>query len=883
MGLVDDDLQSLGQHGNQEAPKKVKVTYARDFLLSLSELNLCKQLPNGFDKSILNEFHDAFHGSQEKPRVSGGFAAQNFRRTEYSASPPTRRDANNYARASTGKWESRSRDSDSQSDRDSESGRSYGSHSRRHWQNSEHDGLLGSGSSPKLTGITSGTSVPKFRANDQYQLNKSNAPYQPPRPYKAVPHSRTTTNDMHNDETFGSAEVTTEDQAEERKRRAEFELMRKERYKSSQENQFLNSVESKDDFVFDTTEHQGNLKDENKILSEGTESHESTQTLGPHNGSAKSSTFIQNPAPRPVVPPGFVPPGFANTSIVTKSAITHDTKVQTSKIDDKVVRCSEINFDNEIVKQPDGQSHLNNPAGTVDLLVRGQGPGSKLGDLEHSAAKSHLDSATPLLEDIFGNSLTISGEGLSISTEHPVKLHDKWKGSTKESSKFARWFVEDDGKRAEDGWLSEKPINLFSLIGGGPSSGINSLDAQASKTNEASCPVLTCEDLEQSILSELSHHKIPSETPPKGSENCDLSAVQPKAAVDALASQHLLSVLHKGPGPNDMPPSLSIGKGSSDRQLLIESSSMGTATDGVKQGKVGITSDMSKNPTLEALFGSAFMKELQAVDAPVSTKRDTFISDSSRFQLREDESSNSASDPLNPSNPFPEHVDAVKDSGYLSSHLPVGNPDRLGALSAMFRDGRYQSQDNLAFPYNAMDHNNTFHNIHAHTPSSQFPSPHMSQGRSMFNQSDAHHATPQMRFPDNLIRREPPSTHQFPPSRQMFHQPAPMGFEPPSQQPMIQPMHMQGNVPPPHLLRQYSGNVSQPSHPYNQVLGFRQDLDPMQGFHIGRQQPGFGGHGMSPPGNHHPDALQRFMEMEMRSKPKPNHPFSGHLGGMPNF
>lgn len=62
-------------------------------------------------------FHDAFHFSQEKTRTSSSFAAQNVRQAEYTASPPTRRDVNSYTRGLTGKWEGRSRDGDSQTDR----------------------------------------------------------------------------------------------------------------------------------------------------------------------------------------------------------------------------------------------------------------------------------------------------------------------------------------------------------------------------------------------------------------------------------------------------------------------------------------------------------------------------------------------------------------------------------------------------------------------------------------------------------------------------------------------------------------------------------------------------------------------------------------------
>lgn len=39
---------------------------------------------------------------------------------------------------------------------------------------------------------------------------------------QAVPHSRITTNDLLNDETFGSTETTGEDTAEEKKRRGSF-------------------------------------------------------------------------------------------------------------------------------------------------------------------------------------------------------------------------------------------------------------------------------------------------------------------------------------------------------------------------------------------------------------------------------------------------------------------------------------------------------------------------------------------------------------------------------------------------------------------------------------------------------------------------------------
>lgn len=69
----------------------------------------------------------------------------------------------------------------------SDSGKRIGNPSRRNLQISEHDGLLGSGSSSKMTGYASGTSAPKFRSIDQANHNKSSSAYQPPWPYKVSP------------------------------------------------------------------------------------------------------------------------------------------------------------------------------------------------------------------------------------------------------------------------------------------------------------------------------------------------------------------------------------------------------------------------------------------------------------------------------------------------------------------------------------------------------------------------------------------------------------------------------------------------------------------------------------------------------------------------
>lgn len=65
-----------------------------------------------------------------------------------------------------------------------DSGRNHFNQSRRSWQTTEHDGLLGSGSFPKSSGNAAGLSAPNVRPNEPLQLNRSNEPYHPPRPYK---------------------------------------------------------------------------------------------------------------------------------------------------------------------------------------------------------------------------------------------------------------------------------------------------------------------------------------------------------------------------------------------------------------------------------------------------------------------------------------------------------------------------------------------------------------------------------------------------------------------------------------------------------------------------------------------------------------------------
>ena len=133
--------------------------------------------------------------------------------------------------------------------------------------------------------------------------------------------------------------------------------------------------------------------------------------------------------------------------------------------------------------------------------------------------------------------------------------------------------------------------------------------------------VLTCEDLEQSILSEISENGSIAQPPVQRCIDADGKTEQPKANTDDLASQHLLSLLQKGASVKDMESPSNLDKSSLDNVHDVEEVTIGNAIYNSREGKVENVSDSAKTLTLETLFGSAFMKELQSVGAPVSTQR----------------------------------------------------------------------------------------------------------------------------------------------------------------------------------------------------------------------------------------------------------------------
>ncbi|KAJ4728223.1 Serine-rich adhesin for platelets like [Melia azedarach] len=665
MSLENEDQHIMDQPAemNYESQKKLKIRYTRDFLLSLSELDVCKKLPSGFEKSLLSEFEDA---PQDRPKIPGGLSLHSYRRNEYGSSPPTRGESGNYSRGIHGRWDSRSsgrsdRDSDSQSDWDSDSGRRYGNQSRRSWQGPEHDGLLGSGSFVRPSGYAAGASAPKFRANDHFQLNKSNEPYHPPRPYKAVPHSRRETNDSYNDETFGSSECTSEDRAEEeRKRRASFELMRKEQHKAFEEKQRLNADKRKDEFDISTLLEDS--KDDDGISSKSKQFDEPMMLPTKNKDSDKSVLPSQTPALRPLVPPGFACANLernVGTKTVTHS---HSLEVGNSELEGDILHAKgnrQLNggFDNQ--EEPAEQIGLSRQLETSEKRESVELDAEKVTD-NLTVGESDQEKSSSILDKLFGCASTVNGGGSNrLVEQHDGKADGTCSPHAMQSSKFARWFLEEEKKPVDD-LSSGRPKDLLSLIVGGEKGGSQPSDVKAmghasfgfpsqspeivdrhlasnvtSVTLENSeqlsdininkpaavSAVLTCEDLEQSILSEISGSDETLRPPVRGLSITGTKTEQTKANIDNHASQHLLSLLQKGTGLEDVVESPSLDIISSDKPHNVEVASIHSAIHDSKEANAENVSNSGKSLTLETLFGTAFMKELQSVGAPSSGQK----------------------------------------------------------------------------------------------------------------------------------------------------------------------------------------------------------------------------------------------------------------------
>ncbi|KAL3622157.1 hypothetical protein CASFOL_033568 [Castilleja foliolosa] len=931
---------------------KPKLSYSREFLLSLTNLDSCKKLPSDFDESLRSEFEDALIRLPDRPRIPGSLSSQGFRRNDYSASPPTRGDAGNYSRGTYGKWDSRSslrsdRDSDSQSDKDSDSGRRFGPQSRRSWQTPEHDGLLGSGSFPRPSGYAAGVSAPKPRANEPNQLNRSNEPnqlnkssepnqlnrsnepYHPPRPYKAVPHSRRDT-DSINDETFGSLECTSEDRAEaERKRRAAFEMMRKEQHKALQEKQKSNPEKHKGGVFTDLGEVLGDSKEEKGLLGRKNEFEVPGGIPIPSNDLEKPFTS-HSPASRPLVPPGF------KTTTIEKGSGPKFLLPHSSEVMKPVPRESLVDADAHLLPstngglgdgQPRRRTHPSpllekrenaNLFDSLDLPIKRSGLKDQsfqvshhsdshgaLGDPEiakthagvfedKTASGSNKNYSTSILEKILGSTLSVDDVPSNSVENHDIEPEDKW---TPLSPKLVQWFLEEEAKTPAP-ISSSTPNDLLSLIVGDDKVNVVP-DDQVCVYNkeEAISAVLTCEDLEQSILSEYTAK--PTNMLPAVEKWNAVNAIgeKPSARVDNHASLHLLSMLHKSTDQTNTIPSSAVDTSLSDKPLLPFQENNNVAKmfekpNGEENAKT--LPDSGTSLTLETLFGSAFMNELQSVGAPVSVQRgpagstrvdssDNFVikktfSKAVQFQLPEEENLISKGDAWDHrmSNFMP--AGNLVNNVSLSTNTPISIREKLAAFSV--KDERsMESSESMNSLFDSHENMGPaiYRNMQAQNSSPRFQhAPQMQQGRTLYNNHmEPLHPSARVGSQQKFVDLEPIFNHQM--SQNMvqpnFHHPnvRVSGFDIPSQHSMMHQMQMPGSHP-----SQLPRGFPVPHNGGNQASGFIQEMNQGQGFPFGPRQPNTASRGMPMPGNP-PEAFQRLIEMELLANSKQTRPLApGH-------
>ncbi|XP_031494518.1 uncharacterized protein LOC116260363 [Nymphaea colorata] len=702
----DWSLPLLAEAADVVNQKRVKFSYTTDFLLSLSDLDICKQPPSGFDPSILSDCQEVTQSAPEWRRPYGSSALQISKRGENGLSSGTWVESSgNSSRGvhdktawqtsgslGQGRWEGRAGIVDGNGDQQSEKGpvaqdssRRYGNQSRQSWQSPERDGLLGSGSFPRPSVHAGGPLSPKVRGNGQYQLNRSTEPYQPPWMYKPALQSRRDATDLCNDETFGSTECLSQDKAEEEKRRrASFEMMRKEQHKALQEKLKQPSGKQNIDLPYlDASENEVNIQVDN-----GVDDHVEL----PQKDHAKLPV-LQVSASRPLVPPGFAStvldknqitrtPTLPAESDIFKSGRStaveecldtagalHMSRAVVGQIQEKYLAtdleasAKQHEVDGSISASMNGtekpvatllpsevsqsplvlQTTQNEFQGKTDDVLTNFAPAKAAGFESKTGASP--EGSTSILEKLFGSAMRVNDAGSPDPSEAPVEKADEepWNPVT-QSSKFAHWFCEEEVKPAVDQPPStaEDLLSLFASNEKGiaynteikkelnkagtiippeeatniqehvvqplPTSVGSVSEPSHSEKLDVRSGVLTCEDLEQFILAEANASQTNIESSVKVFSNVpNLGSEQQQTDVDNQASQHLLSLLQKGTTLKD---SIATNKA---EEIAAVASAQPISVDGVQL--------LEKTLTLESLFGTAFMQELQSVEAPVSVQR----------------------------------------------------------------------------------------------------------------------------------------------------------------------------------------------------------------------------------------------------------------------
>lgn len=190
---------------------------------------------------------------------------------------------------------------------------------------------------------------------------------------------------------------------------------------------------------------------------------------------------------------------------------------------------------------------------------------------------------------------------------------------------------EKNASLVPDGHASDKLWSNSLLLGSQHTEGhlaSNTTIAATNKSSEftdgkagAASAVLTCEDLESSILSEISESGPKQQQPLLRCNIHDGEVTEPGSGVDNHASLHLLSLLQKGTDHGDTLSTLNVNPKFSENPCSIKSQIVVHESDNPKEPTKESLPNSGKDLTLETLFGTAFMKELHSVGAPVSAQR----------------------------------------------------------------------------------------------------------------------------------------------------------------------------------------------------------------------------------------------------------------------
>ncbi|XP_064945586.1 uncharacterized protein LOC135597069 isoform X2 [Musa acuminata AAA Group] len=962
MSLDNEDQELLERKYVSE--KQPKVSYTREYLLSFSNLDICKKLPSGFDASILSEFDEASIIVNEQQRGVGRLTFQSTKHSEYGSSPPNRLETTgSFPRGNFGRWDAHSsgtsnKDGDVQANHEGstqDSGRHSGTQSRRFLQHPEHDGLLGSGTYPRPSGYA-GSSAPRARMAGHFQLNRTHEPYQPPRPYKALPFQRKDDKDSCNDETFGLANYSSEDRVEEEQRRREsFELMRKEQQKALQGKQKQIPDNQKEKLDADIIALLENSADKKSILNETHKADDSSSLS--INDSSRPPT-MRVPLSRPLVPPGF-----SNTTLNKILPIQpSNTNSSEARFVDTVDNLPLDGTDNGQEKRNQTDPFLNNRMlnnGSIsDVLVNDtdkiaipasglevmklladaeniscaasglhktnkvcegilenddSGKNEKTSEITHTLVE---DSSLLILEKLLGHSLSKSS-GSPISSENQDFKTDEetWVPTISESSKFASWFVKEENKHLDD--FSSKDL-LTMIVNneniGSPASVDSSNKAiehmapslpfkhsdMTKKLDASPAPspvVLTCEDLEQLILTDTkgSSSNLPHAVLGTGMTK-DGKLERQKSEVDDHASQHLLSLLQKGTKKEKemvsvTSPALEIGS--------LERFSITDTCSGVNLGIVEsnscnseTVSSSEKNLTLEALFGSAFMSELQSAQAPVSVQRVV------------DDGVNTTAIPTSLGLPFPSPGISflTSNSRDYQPNKPIHEIDMVflnfvkdvQCILGVGKEQRNSPVEDLKFSAADFEekapetHLPDEHSLISGMTSSQLPhrinrARPLDPGLDPLNRNqqmksmgpEGIHHGPYLNFPENIVPYNNP------------HHGSDPRINPAAYNLMLQQMPIPGNFPQQVFLQGLPRGVPL-SHPMNHMQGYIPKISNVHNMSLHHQQPNYDGLGMGMQGSlvgsgrkNHPEAFQRLIEMELRANAKPVHPAAA--GNIPDM